>query len=204
MMPGSDEYFKCSNCDQVYSRGSLMSGNTFGAKLFSDGKNIAPMLPEFPRIVKCKKCNTFFWLIEENEVTLSKKNKNIEEAVFLTIYEIQEAIDLNISKNNKELEYLRIRLWWALNDKIRENDNIGFDKNEKILYESNCKILIELLDKNNLNEKIMIAELFRNIGNYNECKKIMKTIKNKDYNWIKDIFENECQKNNSKVILLRQ
>jgi len=48
MLPGPNEYFKCSKCSQIVSRGSIASGNTFGAVLYSDGNQIAPMLPKFP------------------------------------------------------------------------------------------------------------------------------------------------------------
>jgi hypothetical protein len=50
-----------------------MSGNTFGAKVFSDMKRVAPMLPEFPRITICPKCNTIFWLSKAEEVGTKDK-----------------------------------------------------------------------------------------------------------------------------------
>ena len=68
MIPGPEYIYKCPNCGNLLSRGSLMSGNTFGAKLFSDGKRITPMLPEFPNLTKCKKCNRFIWVNKLQEV----------------------------------------------------------------------------------------------------------------------------------------
>lgn len=40
MIPGPPELFKCPSCDEILCRGSIMSGNTFMSRLFSDGKTI--------------------------------------------------------------------------------------------------------------------------------------------------------------------
>ena len=211
MIPGPSEYYKCPHCGQISMRGSLISGNTFGAELFSDGKRIAPMLPEFPLIVKCKNCKMFYWLNEKNkvpELNFPNKTENVnikaDEAEFLSIDEYQEIIDSKFNENEDEHKYFRMRLWWAFNDKLRENNNEDFSESENKLFEFNCLKLIDILNKDDINEKIMIAELYRNIGNFIESKKILDTIKKDDYNWIKIILENECLKENKKVILLRQ
>jgi hypothetical protein len=52
MRPGPDYIFECPKCSTLIKRGSLKSGNGFGAKLFSDGKQVAPRLPEFPKLTK--------------------------------------------------------------------------------------------------------------------------------------------------------
>jgi predicted nucleic-acid-binding Zn-ribbon protein len=65
---GPDLYYKCPKCGKTSFRGSLLSGNTFGGKFFSDGKLIAPMLPEFPAIIRCKNCKDFYWLSDENQI----------------------------------------------------------------------------------------------------------------------------------------
>ena len=68
---GPNLYYKCPKCGKTSFNGSLLSGNTSGAKFFSDGKTIAPMLPEFPAIIKCKNCKTFYWLNDENQINES-------------------------------------------------------------------------------------------------------------------------------------
>ena len=74
MKPGPDYIYKCPVCGKLVKRGSLMSGNTFGAKLYSDGKNDAPMLPDFPNLSKCAKCDTIFNLRELKEVGAFRNN----------------------------------------------------------------------------------------------------------------------------------
>ena len=48
MLPGPDMYKHCSSCHQLIIEETLMSGNTFGAIYWSDGKREAPMLPKTP------------------------------------------------------------------------------------------------------------------------------------------------------------
>ena len=65
MIPGGNIYYTCPICKNIISKGTLISGNTFGAKHYSDHKTIADMLPQYPEITKCKKCHNIFWLDEE-------------------------------------------------------------------------------------------------------------------------------------------
>lgn len=46
MLPGNPQILTCPYCGQTKNIMSLLSGNTFGAQLWSDNKQIAPMLPE--------------------------------------------------------------------------------------------------------------------------------------------------------------
>lgn len=46
MLPGPTIIIACPLCGQYAKKRTIISGNTFGAKLWSDGKRISPMLPE--------------------------------------------------------------------------------------------------------------------------------------------------------------
>ena len=74
MIPGPDYIYKCPNCGSLFRQGSLTSGNTFGAKVFSDGVTIAPMMSDFPSFTKCKKCGSFLNMRELKEVGIAKFN----------------------------------------------------------------------------------------------------------------------------------
>ncbi|MFY0567459.1 ribosomal protein L7/L12 [Archangium lansingense] len=62
MIPGPDYIIGCPSCGEPHRRGSLMSGNTSGARWWSDGKREAPMLPSRPLVVRCRGCSRYFWL----------------------------------------------------------------------------------------------------------------------------------------------
>ena len=127
MEPGPNYIYKCPNCGNLLTNESLMSGNTFGAKIFSDGKRVAPMLPEFPDLTKCRKCNTIFWLSKLEEVGTYqwgyKKSPNWEKAdkaKFLNIKDYFKALNDGIAENREEELYIRNRIWWAYNDRTRK------------------------------------------------------------------------------------
>jgi len=51
MLPGPTIVRKCSTCGKLIAQPTLLSGNTFGARFWTDGKREAPMLPEQPWLV---------------------------------------------------------------------------------------------------------------------------------------------------------
>jgi hypothetical protein len=201
MLPGPQLYYKCPKCKNIVTKGSLLSGNTFGAKLYSDGKQMAPMLPEYPTIVKCQNCESFFWLKDENEI--KSKKENADKAKFLTSEEYLEAIDSKYYKNEDELKFFRIRLWWSYNDNARENEDIHLSEIDQNIYENNCVELIKILDQEEINEKIMVAELYKNLGDFDDCKKTLETFDEK-FNWIKELMNNKCNINDKGIFILKQ
>jgi len=207
MIPGPNLVYECPKCKRTVWRKSIISGNTVGSILFSDGKRIADMLPEFPFIVKCKGCNTFFWLYDKyrigefyNREEVESKWKNPYAAKFLSPNEYFEAIKSEICSNKDKELCLRLNLWRAFNDRIRDYEEIFLTEEDKDIYESNCVALIEMLDENKINEKIMIAELYRNLGKYVECNNILDTIEEEKYARFKEILKKECEKDNRNVV----
>ena len=209
MLPGPTYVYKCPNCGNLLSKGSLMSGNTFGAKIFSDGKRIAPMLPDFPNLTKCKKCNTIFWLSKLKEIGTYKRgdNKNPQwqkavHAEFLEIEDYYNAIINGIAENKEEEIIVRQRIWWAYNDKKREGQEIFIDESDELRWVENVQKLKTLLDQSDINQKILIAEISRNLGDFENCISIIQSIDNDALSWLKEKFINECKRKNKWVIEL--
>ncbi len=75
MKPGPVLIIACPECDFLMQKDTIESGNTFGAKYWSNGKVDAPMFPNYPNIVKCGDCRVFFWVedvLVEEEIPLEK------------------------------------------------------------------------------------------------------------------------------------
>jgi len=209
MTPGPNYVYKCPNCGNLLTKESIISGNTFGAKIFSDGKRIAPMLPEFPDLTKCKKCNTIFWLSKLKEIgtynwgdNVNSEWENAEEVEFLEIEDYFNAINKGIAENKDEEFYIRQRIWWAYNDRIRKGQEIFNDKSDELRWIKNVKKLKELLDHSDINQKIMIAEINRNLGDFDNCIGVIQSIDNDELNWLKEKFLHECKRKNKWVIEL--
>lgn len=207
MQPGPTNYYKCPNCDNIISRGSLRSGNTMASKLYSDGKMIAPMMTEFPEITSCSKCKTIFW-IDKAELTgtsdpfiLDREEFiNSEEAGFLTIIEYKEALAMGLYSDTGEEKFLRIRAWWEFNDRVRKKEELFRNENEKAFWNENVNRLLEILAGGGIDDIIRTAELNRNLGNYEKCMEVMEGIQDNNYDWLKVKFREECDRKNDKVV----
>ncbi len=68
MLPGPTIIFKCPSCNQLLKRRTIASGNTGGAKYWTDGWMSARMLPLTPRLIKCAHCSAVNWLALFEEV----------------------------------------------------------------------------------------------------------------------------------------
>jgi len=123
MIPGPTVIILCPICGHQGKKKTLISGNTFGAELWSDGKQIAPMLPEYPWLVKCKKCGKFFHTEEKlatRKLNWDDEDKQLYDDVeffeFPSFNEYLEAI--GIEEDERLLRFLILR---SFNDYCRNN-----------------------------------------------------------------------------------
>ena len=210
MLPGPDTFYQCPKCPNLLYRGSLMSGNTFGQTLYSDGYRYYPMMIEFPHLVKCSKCNTIFWIDKAKELgtyeegqqagIIDEQWENAQGVSFLSIEEYFRAIEMHVFNNKEEEIFIREKIWWSYNDRIRNGEQLYNSDNDKVLWANNIKGLMDLLDENNIEQKITIAELNRNLGQFAECMSIINSIDIPEINWLKERVEKECDEKNNKVI----
>ncbi len=77
MLPGNSRILTCPYCGKEKEVLSLISGNTFLAKNWSDGKTEAPMLPKVSSIQKCPHCGKYY-LTYKQEVKMSKDSYSSE------------------------------------------------------------------------------------------------------------------------------
>ncbi len=209
MQPGPNYVYKCPRCGNLLTVGSILSGNTIGAKIYSDGKRIAPMLPDFPDLTKCKKCETIFWLSKLRKIgryewgdKMNSKWAKADEANFLGIDDYFRALSENVAENVEEELFIRNQVWWAYNDRKRDNKSLFTDEHDQLMWWENCHKLISLLDQADLEQKIMTAEIYRNLGEFDTCIRIIQSIDNDDLKWLKEKFMHECDQKNTYVIRL--
>ena len=209
MIPGPNYVYQCLNCQNLLTRQSLASGNTFRSKLFSDCKRIAPMLPDFPNLTKCKNCNTILWLSKLQEIGTyepgDSKNlnwQNADKTEFLTIDDYYNAIGLGLAENIGEEILIRLLIWWAFNDRVRNGKEIYNNEGDEIRWKENCLTLMDLLDSQDDNRKIMLAELNRNLGYFEECISIIDSIETDNLKWVQVKYKSECEIKNKLVFQL--
>lgn len=118
MLPGPILIYECSNCKNHLKQQSFLTGNTFGAETYSDGKIIAPMLPNIPILTKCNKCNSLLW-IDSLEVLSTiewddfdnTSSHSADPVEFLSIEDLLRALEESIAKTVKDEMYVRRLIW---------------------------------------------------------------------------------------------
>ena len=115
----------------------------------------------------------------------------------------KQFLELDIVKNDKEKEKIvRQRIWGTFNDRIREGKEIFVQEMDEVLWKQNCQRLIELFDITDINQKIMKAELHRNLEDFDNCMELINSL-DKNFDWIVEKFKTECENRNKLLIKLR-
>lgn len=209
MVRGDDIIYKCPDCGTYFKQMNIFSGNNLGAEYYSDGKCIAPMNPDLPIFTKCKRCGAILRI-----KGLSDCTENVDSFVrkgILTEKDVRDGIPycehLDIEDLYKALQLfpnserdIRVKIWWKYNDAARTQLQNGLtdlricsqylDKKE---YKENCYALLNLLDINDWQQRCMIRELYRNLGEFEKALEIGKddTMCN-----ITLMLHDECKKRN--------
>lgn len=228
MIPATCKLALCPHCGGKKEIVQIASGNTFGAWLWSDSKQIAPMLPQVSPVQKCPMCGHYFFI---KEARFIEGDTYSDEEGWLSFDEAIEAFDelmtddrrhidewnamIRIDKfdedseafktwlhNNKQkdLESLTIIIAWAFNDMIRNGEEPSQEQYEvfKTTVSSNLKQPILS------NNQLLRAELYREIEEFDECLATLENFNPEDdflANIKKDIID-RAQKRDNKVFVI--
>lgn len=174
MMPGNPRILICPFCATEKQIMSLISGNTFGTELWSDNKQIAPMLPEISYVQKCPHCGKYY-ITGRQEVKYAKDGYSFEKGL-LTYPEMKEAFTQLSEEgflNEKEEINVRMMLHHAYNDYYyRTDEKKVISEEDKTLFHENGLWLINNL----ITDSVMKAEFYREIGEIDTAKSIIDSI----------------------------
>jgi hypothetical protein len=188
MIPGPDCYIKCPHCDAIACYETLLSGNTAGSQVWSDGRRIAPMLPSPPAVVICAKCSKCSWLSEAEEVPMEgdgpraeRRRKSVPRVQEPTVEQYLTAIVAGLARDRDEERALRVLAWWRGNDPARHvfgffhhpGSDLMDVEHLKDLIRENLQQLAGLLDEDDPGQRIMKAEILRELGRFDEAKTLL-------------------------------
>ena len=181
MTPGPTIIRECSACGKHIAQHTIASGNTFGARFWTDGKRSAPMLPDQPWLVKCQHCDTLIWIDEQRQAgeIYPRGLKSCETDRFTdarpastpTLQDYTGFLAAGISDKRKE-RYIRLRIWWAGNDHRRESGQSALLDS---IETENLRAFVTLLDEAEVNDRIMKAEALRELGEFADAQKLLAT-----------------------------
>ncbi len=187
MMPGETIYRDCPTCDQLLIERTLLSGNTIGARYWTDGKMDAPMFPNNPALVRCPNCDSLLWLPEAREhgfETPPRMFETVEGArdpIAPADADYLQAIEQGLAPDAEREKYCRVHAWHAFNDARRERRDapeLGDLPDETA---ANMKALFALLDRQAPAERMLRAELARELGRFPEALALLNHDFGEDY-----------------------
>lgn len=181
MTPGPTIIRKCSSCGKHIAQHTIGSGNTFGARFWTDGWRDAPMLPDEPWLLKCPHCSTLVWLDEQKQVgevdpwgprgESANRFKDAQPASAPILAEYITFLSAGIRSKKKE-RYVRLRAWWAGNDARREGGHASPMTEVEI---ANLRAFSTILDEKEDNDRLMKAEALRELGMFEEADALLAT-----------------------------
>lgn len=194
MLPGPVIVTKCLNCQGLLLRSTLASGNTLGAKLWTDGEFRACMLPTTPVLVRCDHCSKVAWRSQFEEVDSYESyfgflafsddedaKQRVESAKakraqydHLPYFQEPSAEQIIIFVNQGHLLSLqearaRILAWRRWNDSRRDEDKYQALTDEE---QKNLIRIVKLLDQAGDNN-LLLAEAHRELGNLESAKRVI-------------------------------
>ena len=184
----------CPKCKGLAKYMTLVSGNTFGARLWTDGKQVAPMLPLPPAVVKCLHCGECYWLAKAKRRWFVGLWMRWMKPAWAAVQGVQEpteeqyhrAIERGLATTPEQEKDLRVLAWWRGNDAFREAPIKPLQPNRKALaraipraqgpWRKNLEALTHLLDETDETGRLMKVEVLRELGQFESAKQLLSCI----------------------------
>jgi hypothetical protein len=170
---------ECPHCKAHVVQEDTLSGNTIGAKYYTDGKREAKMLPDHPALAKCPVCGGLFWVEDAPEAGVGFDAADGKQKVLApSEKELVAYLSKETSPKDREI-YLRMRCWWEANDSWRwvPSPKPAFSPEQV----KNLEALSALFDESEPNQRILKAEIARELGNFEECLLLLSYQFDEDY-----------------------
>jgi hypothetical protein len=205
MTPGPTQILRAPGCQQLVKNSTVGSGNTFGARFWTDGKMDAPMLPDRPWLMKHPTEGVLFWMDEAKEVgeidSFTEESGEHPEWIALEHVETpdeddyRKAVRSGIANTTEKLRYVRMRLWWCGNDAIRGSDE-GALPDEHL---DNLQEFAKLLPEDEADGRLMKAEAYRELGMFEESKQLLNFDFPEEMSFTRSSIRNLVEKGETKV-----
>jgi DNA polymerase-3 subunit beta len=186
MTPGLTLILKAPGCKKLLLLDTFLSGNNMGGVYWTDGLVAAPMLPSESGLQKSPSEGVIFWLDECEEVGSipfddptpeeAEAGRTLERAKQLSEEDYLRAIEKPVWKTKKQECYVRIRYWREGNHALRRGEIEALPQK----HLDNLDVLLDLLSENKPDQRMMKAEVLRELGRFAEAIKLLQYRFSKD------------------------
>lgn len=187
-------------CQSCHSLAKLLSAYSrvayFSAAFWSDGKLWATMMREMDEITKCPRCGCYDRVSQLKErASFWKRPKYLKE---LTASEYLDALQKGVATSKKDEIFLRVRAWWAANDRYRNRRPVA----DVVLPAAATENLIKLsglLDDSDPDHVLTKAEIARELGRMDEADRILAQSLPPKYDYVVTHFREWIQAGERRV-----
>lgn len=183
MILNNAEIVACPFCGKKKELLSLVSGNTFGSILWSDGKRISPMLPKVSPVQKCPRCRKYYLYYKQTTQTADHESFTTGDLSYKEWKEAFAQFKADLTLDNRDKSLIYMRLIQAFNDHYYRGPAPAIYTRESVPPEEEFsyveKIIIEFIKSTEwkYNSNLLLkAELYREIGDFSQCKQTFNTI----------------------------
>ena len=191
------EVKRCPKCGSIFTTTSLHSCNTIGAKHYTDGFIWGPMYGEQSALLRCPSCEEYLWRDELPTIESTTDYdyyrtflcKSLPDALDMGLLIYESAVRMKAWHTGEQEKHIRIRSWWLYNSAYRklphrpwrlsDRGSAEQQKEQFVLsceQEDNLRALLKLLDLSDLEMLIMRAEIFRELGEFEECLELLSKV----------------------------
>ena len=161
---GEPIYRACDACGKPIKIVPLLSGNTLGGTLWSDGYMDTPHLPEQPLLARCRGCNEIVCLGDLAPVPRPDSPSDNADYGYLAL-DLRDFRELLADLDGVTREYqayVRIKFWHLSNDCRRHDQpDLPLAAEER----DNLFSLLELLRDDDAS-RLLKAEIYRELGDF--------------------------------------
>lgn len=204
MSPGPSIITECHKCHGLFTQWTLRSGNTFTARFWPDGVMKAPMMPELPSLINCPCCNDFVWKKDCTEIEeiygydeIQAKYPGIKPYNNPNIDTFMLALQEKGLTKGRE-GYIRTKLMHFFNDENRDSE-IPISQPSDMQIE-NYKRLLIIANKDDANDTMLRAEIYREMGEYEKSLELLEKVKDKDFATNVLALKELCKNKDSRVM----
>ena len=215
MIPGNGKLVKCPYCGTRKELMSIISGNTFNGKYWSDSKTFFPMLPQASPVQKCPNCGKYFLKNKQESIEGDNYSSELGE---LTYPEWKEAYSQFVRISAAVIQHpltgvthqdlVNVRCWliWAYNDHFYRNKKAKPSQEEYAFFCSVVKDFIDGFDWSGIQVPLLKAEFYREANEMEKCAEVLNAI---SYDQLEDFekgiydgIKRRMKKNNTVVFRL--
>jgi hypothetical protein len=183
--------------------------------VWTDGKQVALMMPTNPPFVKCRDCNQCYWLddAEDAETIFGWSAEDANERARQNSAELvqepcegdyYQALDAGVADTPEREKLLRVLAWWLSNDEYR---GLAPDQHVSLICSGprweNLTALVRLLDETCEEDRIMKAEALRQMGEFDSAKRLLSCVDSPEFTNAVRKLQSLCDQKDSTVRLLQ-